>query len=85
MTGRRDFLKQITIGAAAIPILSPVSAGAAESLGWDSRLMGAGKFVTVNGVRTRYFDAGQGQPLVLIHGGQWPATASADARKSSKD
>jgi 2-hydroxy-6-oxonona-2,4-dienedioate hydrolase len=78
MQARRDFLKQVAIAAAAVPILAPAPAGAAENLGWDSKLMGAGKFVTVDGVRTRYFEGGQGQPLVLIHGGQWPATASGD-------
>jgi 2-hydroxy-6-oxo-6-(2'-carboxyphenyl)-hexa-2,4-dienoate hydrolase len=76
---RRDFLKQVALGAVAIPVLSPARAEAAQAaLGWDSKLMGEGKYVTVDGVRTRYFEGGQGQPLVLIHGGQWPATASAD-------
>ncbi len=28
------------------------------------------KFVDVNGVRTRYFDKGQGEVLLLVHGGQ---------------
>ncbi len=27
------------------------------------------KFVDVNGVSTRYFDYGEGEPIVLIHGG----------------
>jgi pimeloyl-ACP methyl ester carboxylesterase len=27
------------------------------------------KFVEVGGIRTRYFEAGEGEPLVLIHGG----------------
>jgi 2-hydroxy-6-oxonona-2,4-dienedioate hydrolase len=78
MAGRRNFLKQIALGAAAMPVLAPAFARSAEIFGGDSRLMGDGKFVAVNGIRTRYFEAGQGQPLVLIHGGQWPATASAD-------
>ena len=78
MTQRRDFLKHIALGAVAIPILAPNLSKAAQDFGWDSRLMGEGRFIDVDGVRTRYFEAGQGQPLVLIHGGQWPATASAD-------
>src|SRR5262249_54884013 len=78
MEARRDFLKHAAIGAAALPILAPAIGRAAENLGWDSKLMGEGKFVTVDGIRTRYFEGGQGQPLVLIHGGQWPATSSAD-------
>ena len=77
MTERRDFLKYVAAGT-AIPMLAPALAHAAQEFGWDSKRMGTGKFIDVGGIRTRYFDAGQGQPLVLIHGGQWPATASAD-------
>ncbi len=29
----------------------------------------AAKFIDVGGVRTRYFDYGQGEPIVLLHGG----------------
>lgn len=29
------------------------------------------KVIDVDGIRTRYFEAGSGQPLVLIHGGQF--------------
>ena len=27
-------------------------------------------YVNVNGIRTRYFDKGKGETLVLVHGGQ---------------
>src|ERR1700759_4663383 len=75
---RRDVLK-LAAATAVAPLIAPQTAAAAEPLGWDSKLMGAGKFVDVDGVRTRYFEAGSGKPLVLIHGGQWPATALADS------
>lgn len=39
----------------------------------------AERFVDVGGVRTRYFDKGRGPVLVLIHGGHFGATTSADA------
>ena len=32
-------------------------------------LLGDPKFVKINGINTRYFEAGRGQPLVLVHGG----------------
>lgn len=32
-------------------------------------LLGDPKFIKVNGIRTRYFEAGRGEPLVLVHGG----------------
>jgi 2-hydroxy-6-oxo-6-(2'-carboxyphenyl)-hexa-2,4-dienoate hydrolase len=82
---RRDFLKAAA-GAAALPLVA-AAAGAAPSpaISWDSRLMGAGKFIEVDGIRTRYFEAGAGEAMVLIHGGQWPATSSAESFSSIFD
>lgn len=40
--------------------------------------MGRAKYVDVDGVRTRYFEAGRGRKIVLIHGGQWPAPTCAE-------
>ncbi len=40
----------------------------------------AARFVTVAGVRTRYFTAGRGHPLLLVHGGQAGGTNN-EARK----
>ncbi len=76
---RRQLLEAVAAGAAAAPLLrAAVSWSAEPSPSFGSNLMGKEKFVDVGGIRTRYFDAGDGQPIVLIHGGQWPATASAD-------
>lgn len=36
------------------------------------------KFVNVDGIRTRYYDLGQGSPVLLIHGGQPGSYVSAD-------
>jgi pimeloyl-ACP methyl ester carboxylesterase len=33
--------------------------------------MGEAKFIDVEGIRTRYFEAGKGDPLVFIHGGRF--------------
>ncbi len=84
-TPRRDFLK-LAAGAATLPVLAG-SADAAPAVpkSWDSKLMGPGEYINVDGIRTRYFHAGQGEPLVLIHGGQWPATSSADGWSSIFD
>lgn len=35
------------------------------------------KFVDVNGINTRYFEKGRGEPLVLVHGGQYGSYYSA--------
>jgi 2-hydroxy-6-oxonona-2,4-dienedioate hydrolase len=37
------------------------------------------KFIDVDGIRTRYYDVGQGEPLVLCHGHGWDGSASANA------
>ena len=36
------------------------------------------KFVDVKGVRTRYYEMGRGEPLVLLSGGTWSAVSSAN-------
>jgi 2-hydroxy-6-oxonona-2,4-dienedioate hydrolase len=36
------------------------------------------KFIMVNGVRTRYYDYGQGEPMLLIHGGFTAASSTAN-------
>lgn len=37
------------------------------------------EFVDVDGLRTRYYDLGDGDPLVLVHGGLWSGSSSANA------
>lgn len=66
-TPRREFIQLLAAGAAA-PLLVPPAMAAAPNR--DSRLMGVAKFVDVDGIRTRYFDGGAGEALVLVHGGQ---------------
>jgi len=39
--------------------------------------MGRKQFISVDGIRTRYFEAGQGEPLVLVHGGHYGLGSSA--------
>jgi len=37
------------------------------------------KFIDVNGIRTRYYEMGEGEPLVLVHGEGWSGHSSANA------
>lgn len=37
------------------------------------------RFVEVDGIRTRYYEAGAGEPLVLVHGGQFGPGYSLDS------
>ncbi|MFB6199029.1 MAG: alpha/beta fold hydrolase, partial [Halobacteriaceae archaeon] len=36
------------------------------------------EFISVDGINTRYYDVGSGEPLVLVHGGNWSGHASAN-------
>ena len=36
------------------------------------------QFMNVNGVRTRYYEAGTGEPMVLVHGGDLSGHSSAN-------
>jgi pimeloyl-ACP methyl ester carboxylesterase len=36
------------------------------------------EFVEVRGVRTRYYEMGEGEPMVLVHGGSWSGHSSAN-------
>lgn len=36
-------------------------------------------YVDVDGIRTRYYDVGTGDPLVLIHGNNWSGSSSANS------
>ncbi|MGI9329163.1 MAG: alpha/beta fold hydrolase [Gammaproteobacteria bacterium] len=39
--------------------------------GWGNAMRAeAARFIDVKGIRTRYFESGEGSPLVLVHGGQ---------------
>jgi 2-hydroxy-6-oxonona-2,4-dienedioate hydrolase len=78
-TPRRVFVKQLATGlGAAFVLRGAVQAQERPRPSRDSKLMGEAKFVEVEGVWTRYFEGGHGDALVLVHGGQWPAAASAD-------
>jgi pimeloyl-ACP methyl ester carboxylesterase len=60
-------LLQCCIVSAAQPASKTASIGGFEA-----------KFVEVNGINTRYYDQGSGDPLLLVHGGPWEGTSSAN-------
>ena len=36
------------------------------------------KYVDVDGIKTRYFDKGEGEPLILLHGGNFGSNDAVD-------
>jgi pimeloyl-ACP methyl ester carboxylesterase len=55
----------------------PVWASAAVNLDASTGGLKA-KFADVDGVRTRYYEAGQGEPMVMIHGGSMAGSSTAN-------
>lgn len=50
-----------------------------ETVNEDASIAGFdANFVDVDGIRTRYYDVGSGEPLVLLHGGSWTGFTSAN-------
>ena len=65
--------------AAVILALLIFGAQAGAQVGANGEIDGlTAKFIDVNGIRTRYYDYGEGEPIVLIHGGGTggPSTAN---------
>ena len=55
------------------------SPSAAAAAGADGSIGGlTAKFVDVNGVKARYYEAGQGEPMMLIHGGSTGGSSTAN-------
>jgi 2-hydroxy-6-oxo-6-(2'-carboxyphenyl)-hexa-2,4-dienoate hydrolase len=70
MNLRRAVIKHLLVSLATLAFLfSTMSYGAP---------MGKVKFVDVDGVRTGYFEGGSGEAMVLVHGGSFGSTVSAN-------
>ena len=63
--------------AAVVLLVAPALLSAANPDGAVAGLKP--KFIDVNGIRTRCYDYGQGEPLVLVHGEGWSGHSSANA------
>ena len=74
---KRQFL---FAGFALATLLSTLGAAKARAeLTTNGEVTGLrAQFADVNGVRTRYYEMGQGEPLVLVHGGGWSGHDSAN-------
>lgn len=65
--------------ALACALLPPAGAAQPAGVSPDGALGGlSAKFVDVDGVRTRYYEAGTGEPLLLLHGEGWSGHSSAN-------
>jgi len=69
--------KVVTLGIVISVMFVGVQAGAAGSPNGDLGGLKA-KFVDVKGVRTRYYEMGQGEPMVMIHGGATAGSSTAN-------
>jgi len=73
---RRVFLRAVTLAL----LLAMAGAGRAHAeLTTSGEVAGLqAHFMDVNGVRTRYYEMGDGEPMVLVHGGGWSGSSSAN-------
>jgi len=62
-----------SIGALLLLLL----AASCSEVAGRTQSMGESKFVDVDGIRTRYFEGGSGEAMVLVHGGHYGATGGA--------
>ena len=64
---------------AAVLCLAAGPAGQGSAVSPNAEVAGLkARFIDVDGVRTRYYDYGQGEPMVLVHGGGRGTTSSAN-------
>ena len=82
--GRRSVRRTgwLTFAGRALALLVLVAGGRTDvfaDANPDGSIAGLkAKFVDVKGVRTRYYEAGQGEPMVLVHGEGWSGHSSAN-------
>jgi 2-hydroxy-6-oxonona-2,4-dienedioate hydrolase len=65
--------------AFAVLAVAMMFGGPAQANSEDGAIAGlTPKFIDVNGVTTRYYEAGEGEPLILVHGEGWSGHSSAN-------
>jgi 2-hydroxy-6-oxonona-2,4-dienedioate hydrolase len=71
----------VVLGVALLPLLSGFATGPVAQDTPDPRSETGGlksKFVDVKGIRARYYDEGQGETMVMIHGGFTAGSSTAN-------
>jgi 2-hydroxy-6-oxonona-2,4-dienedioate hydrolase len=65
--------------ATGLALAAPAPSRIIETVGADGSLGGfEAKFIDVDGVRTRYYDVGTGEVMLLVHGSGFDGTSSAN-------
>jgi 2-hydroxy-6-oxonona-2,4-dienedioate hydrolase len=86
-TSRSGFGRRTALGGACLVLAAtmalvggtPTPAGAQPEVDPNGALGGlTPRFIDVDGVRTRYYDEGEGEPLLLLHGEGWSGHSSAN-------
>src|SRR5580692_12018272 len=78
---RATYIQRILMAASLVFFLSSiaVSSVAAATPNQDGSIAGLhAKFIDVQGVKSRYYEMGEGEPLVLVHGEGWSGHSSAN-------
>ncbi len=72
---KRDFLGCTASGISALLLLLLTTSCSEATI--ETSSMGEAKFVDVDGIRTRYFEGGSGEAMLLVHGGHFGSGISA--------
>lgn len=71
--------RRIGLGMALCALIAAPGGAQPAGVAPDGSIGGiAAKFVDLEGVRTRYYEQGQGEPLLLLHGEGWSGHSSAN-------
>jgi 2-hydroxy-6-oxonona-2,4-dienedioate hydrolase len=79
--GRLDSNRRVAFTGVALALLLSVfgTSRARAELTTNGEVAGLrAQFIEVNGVRTRYYEMGEGEPMVLVHGEGWSGHSSAN-------
>lgn len=68
----------LLVGSVTITLAALTQSGAAQVSETGSIGGYQAKFIDVDGIRTRYYEVGQGEPMVLVHGSGFSGSASAN-------
>ncbi|HXA77840.1 MAG TPA: alpha/beta hydrolase [Candidatus Acidoferrales bacterium] len=76
---RTEWLKASALALVSLFVLIGGQVEARAAVNSDASVGGlTAKFVDVRGVRTRYYEMGQGEPMVMIHGGSMAGSSTAN-------
>ena len=71
--------RKLSLVVLIFPMVLGIGVGVRAATNPDGGIAGLKpKFADINGIKTRYYEIGQGEPMLLIHGGGWAGSSNAN-------